>query len=475
MKRAAIYIRVSTQEQASEGYSISAQKDKLISYCKAKNWNIFHVYTDGGYSGSNLDRPALQKMLNELDNIDIVLVYKLDRLSRSQKDTLFLIEDKFLSNNVDFVSLSESFDTSTPFGKAIIGILSVFAQLERETIKERAKLGKEKRTQEGLWRGGGNVPTGYNYCEDTGELNVNQYEAMQIKEIFRLYNEGKGYSEIAKILNNKGYRKENGVKWYINAVKRVLTNPIYKGYLEYKGKLYPGLHEPIISEELFDKTQRLLQKKKSKRYTKSNYLLTGILWCGYCGARMKGTWITRYKNGPKYYYYLCYSKAGSPIYMVKNPKCPSKHIPMEKIDQHVVNELKKIKLDKNRIIEEYHKDLENKSPQINIKSINNKLKVIDRQINKLIDLYQYEHIPHEELSKRIQSLQQNKKELQQTLQNYCKTKDSFHIDLKAVIKYIDKFELIWKEATKEEKRNIIRCFIEKIEVKKNNIYIKWNV
>lgn len=132
MKKVGIYIRVSTQEQANEGYSIQAQKERLISYCKAKDWHIVDIYTDGGYSGSNLDRPGIQKLIADIEKIDMVLVYKLDRLSRSQKDTLYLIEDIFLKNNVDFVSMNESFDTSTPFGRAMIGILSVFAQLERE-------------------------------------------------------------------------------------------------------------------------------------------------------------------------------------------------------------------------------------------------------------------------------------------------------------------------------------------------------
>ena len=141
MKRAAIYIRVSTLEQAQEGYSIGAQKERLLAYCKAHGWGVADFYIDGGYSGSNLNRPGIQKLIAEVASFDLVLVLKLDRLSRSQRDTLHLIEDIFLPNNVDFISMSESFDTSTPFGRAMIGILSVFAQLEREQIKERLSWG----------------------------------------------------------------------------------------------------------------------------------------------------------------------------------------------------------------------------------------------------------------------------------------------------------------------------------------------
>lgn len=122
MKKVGLYIRVSTLEQAQEGYSIGAQKERLVAFCKAHDWAIADIYIDGGYTGSNINRPGLQKLISEIDKIDIVLVYKLDRLSRSQKDTLYLIEEIFIPNNVDFVSLNESFDTSTPFGRAMIGI-----------------------------------------------------------------------------------------------------------------------------------------------------------------------------------------------------------------------------------------------------------------------------------------------------------------------------------------------------------------
>lgn len=140
----AIYTRVSTLEQKEHGYSLGEQSERLEGYAKARGWSVYKVYTDGGHSGASLDRPALKSMIRDIERgkVDGVLVYKLDRLSRSQKDTLYLIEDVFNRHGVGFVSMQESFDTSTPFGKAMVGILSVFAQLEREQIKERMTLGK---------------------------------------------------------------------------------------------------------------------------------------------------------------------------------------------------------------------------------------------------------------------------------------------------------------------------------------------
>lgn len=139
------YVRVSTENQL-ENYSIEEQISRLKSYCAAKDMILLKIYTDGGYSGGNTDRPALKQMLADIKtvNVDAVLVYKLDRLSRSQKDTLTLIEDEFLAHDVDFISINENFDTSTPFGKAMIGMLSVFAQLEKDQITVQPPLKRSR-------------------------------------------------------------------------------------------------------------------------------------------------------------------------------------------------------------------------------------------------------------------------------------------------------------------------------------------
>ena len=144
------YVRVSTENQI-ENYSIEEQIQRLQAYCLSKDYAIYDMYVDGGYSGGNTNRPALLKLINDAEQrkIQAVVVYKLDRLSRSQKDTLTLIEDKFLKNDVDFISVSENFDTSTPFGKAMIGILSVFAQLEKDQITERFTMGRIGRSKAG--------------------------------------------------------------------------------------------------------------------------------------------------------------------------------------------------------------------------------------------------------------------------------------------------------------------------------------
>ena len=143
MKTAAIYIRVSTDFQAEEGYSIDAQKEQLTAYCVSKGIKHYDYYIDGGWSGSNINRPELQRLIEDIkkNRISHVIVYKLDRLSRSQKDTLYLIEDIFNVYGVSFVSINESIDTASPTGRLMIGILSAFAQLERENIRMRTRMG----------------------------------------------------------------------------------------------------------------------------------------------------------------------------------------------------------------------------------------------------------------------------------------------------------------------------------------------
>lgn len=202
--RAGIYLRVSTFEQVKEGYSLQAQEERLTNFALAKDYNLVAKYIDPGHSGAKLDRPGLQSMIEDIKNnkLDIILVYKLDRLSRSQKHTLYLIEDVFLKNNVNFVSMSESFDTTSSFGRAMIGILSVFAQLERDTITERLTMGRVERAKTGLYHGGGNfTPLGYDYIDHM--LIVNEFEAMVVKEIYSLYLQKKGVRQIVMELHDK--------------------------------------------------------------------------------------------------------------------------------------------------------------------------------------------------------------------------------------------------------------------------------
>ena len=320
--RAALYMRVSTDAQFEEGYSIEQQKEMLEAYCKAKRIEEYECYIDPGFSGSNIERPAMQNLIRDIreGRITHVLVYKLDRLSRSQKDTLYLIEDVFNTHDVTFTSLNENFDTSTPTGKAMLGMMSVFAQLERETIRERTRMGMLGRLKEGYWPGGARTPFGYDYDSAQGTLVPNA-DAARVERCFELLIAGYSPDNIACMLGFK----------YDNTVRNILGRKTYLGLIEYNGVCYPGRHAPLVSQEVFARAQRILDQRAARREWTSQYLLTGLLVCGRCGAKMR---YQKWGNaGVKI---VCYSQQRSKPYLVKDPDCDAPHYWADEIEQKVV-------------------------------------------------------------------------------------------------------------------------------------------
>lgn len=416
MKKAAIYVRVSTQEQAQEGYSIGEQKERLISYCKAHDWSITNFYVDGGYSGANLDRPGIQKLINEIKKFDVVLVYKLDRLSRSQRDTLYLIEEVFLPNKVDFVSMLESFDTASPLGKAMIGLLAVFAQLEREQIKERTQMGRMARAKTGLYHGGCYAPIGYDYKD--GKLYVNVYEAEQVKKMFEWFIGGMSYNAIAAKLQDEGYRNRYSDSYIFSTVRRILNNPIYTGQLRFGEIVVKNAHEAIVSEEQFQKAKDMMIHKNDiygKNSFQSKYLLTGLIFCGKCGARY--THYVAKANNNYYCYYKCYSRLKMNLSMVKDPDCKNKHWRAD-ILEGIVKERVRELLQSPKIALEIAANKHKKPTAVNtdVHKIERRIREIDKQINKFMELYQVDGIPPEILGENINRLYTEKVSLQSTLQ-----------------------------------------------------------
>lgn len=459
MKRTAIYIRVSTTEQEKEGYSIPAQKEKLLLYCKAKGWLVHDIYVDGGFPGSNLERPGLQKLLMDLSNIDIVLVYKLDRLSRSQKDTLYLIEDEFLENDVDFVSMTENFDTTTPFGRAMIGILSVFAQLERENIRERSVMGRIERAKKGLWAGPPNPPLGYDLVESY--LIVNEYEKLQVEEVFKLYIKGYGIQRIQNYMIKKGYTNKYGTWENVsnNAVNRIIENRHYIGEVSFAREWYKGVHEPIIDLNTFNQANKLREKRIGTS-TRLKYFLSGTLYCGECGEK----YVLNTKNGKSYH--ICKNRK----YAYKQDfKCNNTIFRTEVLEEMAINKIKDILNNKDELIKDKYKAIE-KPTTSDSDILQNRIIDIDKQIDKLMDLYQIDNIPIETISERISKLDKEKKlialEIQKIQDNY--TNDN--IDIEEILEILKDFDLVWDKLDAVEKRDITRALLgEKLYVTNKGI------
>lgn len=463
----ALYVRVSTQEQAKEGYSIEEQEDRLKSYCKAMGWKEYKIYKDAGYSGGNMDRPGLQEILHDIqDNlINKVVVYKLDRLSRSQKDTLILIEDEFLANGVDFVSMSENFDTSTPFGRAMVGILAVFAQLEREQIKERLSMGREARAKEGKWIGVGNAPIGYDYENDL--LTINEYEAMQIRELFRMYISGISPRIIATIFNDKGYNTRYG-KWYERKVVTILTNKLYIGYVEFNKQYYKGIHDPIITEEEFEKAQHEIELRKRSNLPSApqSTLLGGLIYCKRCGAR-----YGIYTSG-KYKYYACHSRRKRNLLMIKDPNCMNKTYRLNTLDNIILDEIKKLALEPDQI-----NKIRNES-QSSKRDIEQKSEILEAEITKLnkqrkryLELYGLGDYTYEELHDVVGPLQEQIDKLYREIDLLS----SYQPDLTTVEarEIISDFTDVVEQGNNEELKLIVTSLINKIEIDGEDITIYW--
>lgn len=480
-KHVVIYIRVSTQEQANEGYSIGEQQIRLKKYCEAHDWILEEVYIDPGYSGANTDRPALQKLLRDIPSgrFDTVLVYKLDRLSRSQKDTMLLIEDQFLAHGIDFISMSENFDTGTPFGRAMIGLLSVFAQLERDQIHERMGMGKEARAKEGKWAGGSTVPVGYTYTDNM--LCVNDYEAMQVREVFELFLKGVPYNTIAKHLNEKGYtysgRAGHVGQWDPKRIKYVLSNRLYIGYIRHHDEWYSGTHQPIIDEETFNKAQLLLGKRSAenavfKRKTRGQTsFLGGLLYCRQCGARYAKNTGKRWKGSEPPYYYSCYSRSHKVPKMIKDPDCKNKTWRMPELDELVFTEIKRLSLDPDYIDQIREREASRNDSSTKISILRSEISKLEEQISRFLDLYGTGMFTVEQVSKKVEPLTKQKQSLEEELSSLNATDD--RLDEEETLKLSESFQDILQIGNFDEIRVIIDMLIRYIELDNDDVLIHW--
>lgn len=247
-KRTCIYVRVSTEAQEAEGYSLEEQERLCKAAIESKQWKYIRTYCDGGFSGKTVDRPALQELLKDVKAglVDAVMIYKLDRLSRSQKDTLMIIEDYLLPSNVDIVSLKETLDTSTPWGRAMIGILASFNQLDRETIVMRTTMGRKAKAKAGGYTGG-RSPIGYKVKDK--ELVINEKEAWIVREIFKMRDRNMSFRAIADTLESRGVLGRDGKPICYTTVGSVVNHrDFYLGIKSYAGIVSKGKHEPILTK-----------------------------------------------------------------------------------------------------------------------------------------------------------------------------------------------------------------------------------
>lgn len=337
-KKCFLYSRVSTEMQV-DGYSLEAQKSVLKKFAEREEMQIIEYYEDAGKSGKSIEgRPAFKKMLSDIENgqsVDYILVYKLSRFGRNAADILNSLE-LIQTYDVNLICIEEGIDSSQTSGKLLISVLSAVAEIERENILEQTMNGRREKARQGLWNGG---PAPYGYTLKDNKLYVNEDEAELVRLIYDKYvNTTIGYSGIAKYLNLQGIKKVVRTdrmieEWSAHFIRVILENPVYCGKIAYgrrtlekvKGKkneykrinatdyiTVDGLHEPLVSEEVWNKAQKKRQatgKKFASKYGKDRtHLLTGLLKCPVCGGPMyanRHCWTKRDGTYKEVGYYVC--------------------------------------------------------------------------------------------------------------------------------------------------------------------------
>lgn len=445
----ALYIRVSTDAQYEEGYSVEAQREKLEQFCKLRDITNYKVFIDGGWSGSNIDRPEMQHMIAAIlaGEVDSVVVYKLDRLSRSQKDTIYLLEDIFIPHNCNFISLNENFDTTTPYGKAMIGILSVFAQLERENIRERTRMGMYERIKSGLWMGGGRVPFGYDYVPEKNILVPNEH-AEDVRQIFDLYIKGYSANKIANMFDVANDTH----------VMNILQRPVYKGLIQYNGELIKGQHEAIVDDDTWNKAQIARARRRIIKTTTTVHLLSGLVVCGVCGAKLR---YQKWGNGIKLY---CYSQQKSKPNLIKDPNCNNYRYNADELEAAVMESIFTY-TDSLQISEDVNVHASNA-----LQALQNRYDAISIKLKRLYNLYatSSDDLLLETITDNKQELDNVARLIDAEKQTLCLTED-IHTQL-GMLKNL---RTVWPTLTVMEQQQALRACINRIKVTFDSVDIEF--
>ena len=438
MKKVAIYTRVSTQEQAENGNSLDFQIEKLKAYCQLHEFKIVGEYIDAGVSGAKSERPALNKLKKDIDKIDVVLIYKLDRLSRSIKDTMLLIEDLFKPNNVDLISLSENFDTSQAMGMATIGMLSTFAQLERETIKERMLSGKVQAVKSGK-----NLnKTPFGYVKKDGKLFKDEKTKESVEFIFEKMLEGKSLIEVVNLLNIHGYGSVRN--WSFPMINRMVRNKAYCGHTETMGILVENTHEPYITDEQQQFIIELLTERKNHS-SKSNRnklpaIFRGLISCPCCHRKLSPA-VKKLAGGNSIYYKCSYCPIEQQVYFsISEKKLEKKLLHFLKFDFNIKIEESEIER------KDYSKLLENLE--------NKKFKLQKAWLNELLTDKELEKLQNE-LNVQIKAIEEEQRNYNFMLENEKRQN--------GISEIVSDFENIYKKMNVDEKIEFLNTIIKTVE------------
>ncbi len=479
--RCGIYVRVSTDEQRDNGYSIDSQLRMIKEYCEKNSYDIVDVYNDAGHSGKDLMRPEMQRLLKDIKShkIEVIVAIKVDRLTRNNYDGFWLL-NYCEEHDVKIELILEPYDVSTANGEMIFGMNLVFGQRERKEIGARTKRAMEEMALEKVHPA--KAPYGYTRNSETGHLEVEPIEAQIVKRIFELYKNGTTIRGISNTLNEeKAYLRQG--KWNSDKVYKILTNSIYIGTFAYgktKRKAQDVLYvdnycEPIIDKNTWNITRKRLEKNKHPNYGEHIHLFTGIVKCPTCGKIMSST--NSFKNSGKpnqkvYYHVTC-----------NNSNCKSKgfHYNCDKIEEkltRVLNELTRYMYDMdNEII------VCNSTKTKDIKDIEKAIEKLKMQEKKLVDLYLSSTLNVETINnkndiikKEIENLNKKKQQIDPNndFKEYTiellKKLDYNLEDNKVILKNRLGFAFIFESLNRKSKKELIKRLIDTIEIKRDKNY-----
>lgn len=498
IKIIAIYSRVSTIEQAEEGYSIDEQERLLIEYCKKKGYEVYRCYSDRGISGKDIkNRPALKELLNDAEEkkFDMVISWKINRISRKLADVLKIV-DVLEQNNITFKSFSEPFETDTPAGKMQFQMMALIGEFERGTIAQNVKMGMCAKAKAGEWCGGRVLGYDLVAVEREGgtkrsktKLTINKKEAEIVKLIFNEYVKGKGYKAITSQLNKIGYKTKKGNNFSVASIRDILTNPVYIGKVRYNVRqnwsekrrrninanpiITDGIHEAIIDMITWDRVQAILASKKGKpsRIYDGEYPLTGILRCPKCGAGMVIMRTTnKLVDGTKkrIAYYACgnWKNKGTAV-------CNSNTIRVDKANEYVFSKISELlSNDKmiKAIVDNVNKERANKiSPaKKEVEEIDKELEKLDKKKKKIFEAYEDEIITKdefltrkEELNNRVKVLEEQKAPLLVTLSDDVSQQIPYEF-IKSILENFSK--VLSGNITREQQKKLLHMIISEITI-----------
>ncbi|MHB1462521.1 MAG: recombinase family protein [Armatimonadota bacterium] len=483
--RCAIYTRKSTEEGLDQEFNtLDAQREAAEAYIdsqRMEGWAALpQHYDDGGYSGGNIDRPALSRLLDDVENhrVDCVMVYKVDRLSRSLLDFARIIE-VFDRNNVAFVSVTQLFNTSNSMGRLVLNVLLSFAQFEREIIGERIRDKIAAAKRKGKFTGGTPV-FGYDVDDYKTRLIVNSGEAKIVRDIYKRFMEIQSTIQIAAELNAKGITTKAwttkdgshraGREWDKGHIYRMLHNPVYLGKIKHKDQVYPGEHEAIISEEMWERVHAAIKdnardKAQIKRKS-APALLRGIIRCGHCEKAM--TPVSTGTENKRYRYYHCIKaqKSGS-------SHCPVRSVPAGDIEEAVITQLRYIFRSPEMIAQTYRasKQLEMEeieSLQSEKQDIECRLSTMKESRDRLLQHDPDANAQIQRVSGEIQDMQRRLRDVSTDLLGM----QSRMVSEQDVADALRKLGPIWDELYPVEQIRIVHLLVEEVTVTTDGMSIR---